>query len=923
MNDVASSLHARNAAIERLREELSQTEEDVLAIELCDASDEQRQEDRALVRQALDEGQSPSDIGALFVAVIADLTYDVDWGDQFQFWPLLHQRLGSDRLRLTDNNEDRRRVAAVYKAFASKGNVAAPRGAFAEQFPLMSWPLVHAGLPRCAHRPMARLIERATARGILSAGSNDWPADEVLSLGARTGVPLFLQGLLEHPGVSKRIGSSLLDAASGERSSGWLRRLAEDIHADGAVKDCLDAAKKRLERPRAGRTVAAAQREPTRAIVLERVADAYQLNLEIGPLEADLQAIPELEDFAEKYGALRVRCSGTTKPGGFLVNALHSRITQVLPWKGGALLVEIEATPYDGSSDDVPQKIRNYFVRAKLEQHLPALFRPEAESRLVLSREATQGEEVVVILQAGDTRAAALHEAGFIREKLVPEAQVVVLRGLVSGPVAKTLAALGFSVSPPRVSLHPVLVPPVIRERSRFVYAEGQDAWLSVEGLPGDVEARAMVRSGSTRIDVEMKRPPHGAPVVRVPARNIQAQRSRLEIVDDTGTALSSVELVARAAGASITAPPRWHAVLNPLSASLEQFLAGMCWLEVEALPGVHVEVEIVAPGSVVIARHRFVPPVSLFDGARQLQTMVEELDSAEQARIAAGEALIVRARAADEPGALREIARLGPAKDPLRFEPNGDHLVLVSEEGADTPELWRLTLEPHGAQRTQASPSWSREPGIYVGTSGEDWAAACIADGSSSLPKTPRLHEVRRGRDRCLEILRLLRAVDVARLWPKASLGRALFARRRAAVTLERELVATLCGLAWARREEEAAQQGLEGEELLKAFAPMLWINPDHILGELDVVDDPISSMDALLPHIGARSNADRKLAKHLLLVFYQRGMATRGLDRECIEWAWASVQRARLVRLCFLAVQDPFQRANLSEPLDEDGDG
>ncbi len=923
MSDLDSALRARNDALEHLQAELLKAEQDVLAIELCSESEEQRRDDRGLVRRALEEGRAPSDIGPLFVAVIADLTYDVDWGDQFEFWPLLHQKLGSARLRLTDNNEDRHKVAAVFQAFARTGSIVVPAGAFAAQFPLMSWPLLHAGLPRCAHRPMSRLIERATARGILSTNTSDWPADEVLNLGTTIGIPLFLQGLLEHPGVSKRIGSTLLEVAYEERRSGWLRRLAEDIYADRAVKDCLDAAKKRLERSRAGRRVTQEALAPHRELVLERVADGYQLSLEIGPLEEHLQAVPGLEDFAQQYGALRVRCNGNARPGGFLMNALRSRMTEVLPWQGGALIVEIEARPYDDRPDGIPQKIRDYVARAKLEQQLPALFRTEAEDRLVLSREATHGEEVAVILRAGDGRAAALHTAGFAKEKLVPEAPVLVLRGPVSGPAAGHLAALGFTVSPPRVSLRPVLVPPLLRERSRLVYPEGQDAWLSVEGLPGGAETRAVVRSGSSRVEMEMRRSPHGPPIVRVPAGNIQAARSRLEIIDGAGATLCTTDIVARAVGTSTAEPARWQATLHPTSASIEHLLAGMCWLEIDALPEVDVEVEIAFAGSSVITRDVFEPPVSLFQGAKQLEAMIDRLSETEKERAAAGEPLIMRARASDEPGAFHEIARLGPAKDPLRFDANGDHLVLVSEEGPGTPDIWRLTLEARGAQRAQAPPSWAREPGIYLAMAGEVWAAACIAGGSSLLPRAPRLREVRRGRERCLEVLRMLRAVDMARLWPKGSLGQALFSRRLAAVALERELVASLCGLEWARREEEAAQQELEGDALVEAFAPMLWLDPDHLLGELDVVDDPLASMEVLLPHVGAKSSNDRDLAKHLLLVFYARGMASRRRDRECIEWAWASAQRARLVRLCFLAAQDPLLRANLSGSLDEDGDG
>lgn len=125
----------------------------------------------------------------------------------------------------------------------------------------------------------------------------------------------------------------------------------------------------------------------------------------------------------------------------------------------------------------------------------------------------------------------------------------------------------------------------------------------------------------------------------------------------------------------------------------------------------------------------------------------------------------------------------------------------------------------------------------------------------------------------------------------------------------MERAFVASLCGSAWLRVEDRVQEDRVDVPDLAKALAPMLWVSEAWLADLLDEsADEPYDLLGELLGDDVKESDA--VAARHLLLVFYQRGMASPRLDENAVKWAWADAQRARLVRACYLAAPGALER-------------
>jgi len=819
------------------------------AVELCSEDAGRRRRDGELVRAALEAGATPLDLGPMFVTVMADLTYEV---------------------------------------------------AFAAQFPRMSRPLANAMAPRCAHRHLARLLERAAGAGHLPEDvSAPWPIDELAAMGEELKLPLFVRGLLENRSVLQPAGLALLGLCGGDPPP-WARRVAVHVRGDRVTNDLVERARSaRGRRPRV-------RKDGPPRVDLTVTVDATQATLwaELPPLRAYADDLPELLELARTGALMRLFVNRTTAGEARLATALVNPTVYALTSSDRPTTLAASVRPYIG---ELTEGVTALFASTKRDLKLPLVLRAAGAERFVQEDApvtAEEGEALAVILMSESAEQAALRDAGFASAPL-GIAGLVAMHGIARQASTTALGRVGVIVREPAAELRPVLTAPVRRDDGVLTYALGQEIWLVAQNVTAEPPLSAdLVPSDGG--EVEVFRAEGAKVLMRVRARRAVEVR----LLRSPQRVACRVKIQVERDGA-VAPPARWRAALQPTDVSPRHLVERACWLHMDALPNVRVRLQVVASWADAETRSERVVCSEDADTPLAGMRLLDGLLTGAEVRAGTPppSRIVLTAWSEDEPDLVRTIADIGEQVAALRFDLAGAVPTVASGLGA---RLETLDLTSPDLVLRACSPAALGSPGVFVASEEGVRVALCVAARDARLPRLPTPRPPPRDARALVERISLLRALDVAQIWPPKQFAQGLFIRRAAVLAVERALVGSLCGPAWLQTEESNAMASAERVEVLRALSPLTWspLGPlEEAFEGADETEDPFALLDDVLELISPKPS-EREDARHLLLLFYRRGLASPARDERAVRMAWARLDIARLVRLTYLALPDAFER-------------
>jgi hypothetical protein len=895
-----------------LAERLAQREGALAAIEVVPEDSGQRDEDLRLIRDLLDRGVSPVALGHVLITVVTNFAYEVDWKDQFSFWPKMHEHL---RCRTFDPRESasKRAIADAFQVFSAGRECVAPVGELARHYPLMSWPLIHSVMPWCAQRHIARVLERAAAEGAIPDDpASPWPSGTVEAIAESMGLPVFVMGIIQNPTVLDRVGRALLGDDLNPSVAAWIKRLRRSASRDAVTRTLVAGAKESRQERASGRG-GRAPGLPVTLLLQLGVGETAEASLwaSIGPYGRAVGTNQEVMSFARSGAALAVRVDGSDAGRVPLFNAIAAPALMEVTWKTAALQVQPAARSFDPDGE-IPEALSRAEAGSARTFELPVALRDDGASRYTLTvGRVSVGERIAVLALRTSTLVDVLKARGFAPRIVRRSPQLVALVGTATEALSEDLSAAHVVVETRAPALVPALIPALRRDGERLVFRAGRDVWLRLIDAPVGVALRSEISVEGGSEAAEVGEDDSGSILIRVGANKLRRGVNQLRVfAEGRARALASVELVIEASLPDQTAA-RWRVVLHPTDAAAEHLRASQCWLDIESLPEVGVEVEVRVGAH---ARSRSFDPEErgLLETARWLREVSKELFELE---LEADAKVEVRARATDEPESWVAVATLNRSEGPLRFDLTARSPSIVAAD--DVPSLSRLEFGASGLEQHPVSQEALNASGIYLAAAGASRAALCVCNELRRLPRFFRSQRFERSVDRSLDLLTTLRAVDVAALWPESGRGGGSLMRRAAARAIERELVGTLCGHAWVTMEDVLGGADGDLDDMVPRIADALWIDVDWLREQVEDLESSLDLLPDLLEKIDERPDVAE--ARHLTLAFYRRGMTTAGQDEAAIRWAWSGARRARAARACYLL--DPDALADRVEGAD-DGD-
>ncbi|MBL8684846.1 MAG: hypothetical protein JNK05_37060 [Myxococcales bacterium] len=860
------------ARIREIREAIGRRRETdaspLAAIEVVSLDPAQRKADRDLLRESLSAGASAEDLGALLVCVIADLAFEVDWRDQFSFWPLLHERLRSDAMDLREHDA-RRLVAREFERFSAAHGGLTPVGELAAQFSLMSWPLVHALMPRPALRHVAAAIAKAAKLGLTPASiSEPWRADFAQRLAAVSGFPLFVLGIIENSDALEKVGRAVLFRSASSSGAEWAQRAWDALQQDEVARELVDDARGEVKR---------APRAPQLSVPIElaltcaRDAPA-QVNVRLGPIDTTNERVLA---FARTAAELRVQAGGKRAGAARLSDAMQGTAVVQIDSPTLPLKIAVKVVPEE-SDDEVPQALKGPFERTF---NAPVVFVQSGDDAYESAEELRSGEDAAILL-ASD----AATPTRMTRRKVRGSGAMIALFGRLDDG---TLATLSARRAAGRARLSPRITPPLRQSNGHLTYEEGRRAWLELEDADRQPDIVAAMKTGVAEVAAEVGEDAAGRILVRTPPL-VAGEHELVVRSGPSARALASIKITAtRRPGAPAA---RWRAALRPDDATINHLVSAQCSLDIDAMAGITLELALRLddrePKALVLDRdeQRSLP---------RLAQRIAKLYAEQSAELAAPSRVDILAREADD-DAWTTVAALTATPPGLRFDASSDPISVLSPD--DEAKVYRVELGGDAGARLVPAGS-TREAGVYIAAAGSSRAAVVIADRARSVPRLAASRARTRGAERCAELLAVLRALDVAALAPRGAEGAALLARNAAARSVERELVLELCGSAWANMED-TADDG-DDEHLPRAMARLLWLPEDELVKLAESAVDPVEAIQ----RIGElRESAPVERELHLTLALSCRGLSAPSRDADALLWAVMDVQRGRAARAAAL---------------------
>ncbi len=838
------------------------------AIEVVSLDPAQRKADRDLVRESLSAGSSVEDIGELLVCVIADLAFEVDWRDQFSFWPLLHERLRSAALDLREH-ESRRSVAREFERFSAAHGGLKPVGELAAQFSLMSWPLVHALMPRPALRHVAAAIAKAARLGLTPASVGErWRPDFAQSLSAFSDFPLFVLGIIENADALEKVGRAVLFRSASSSGAEWAQRAWDALQQDEVARELVDDARAEAKR---------ASRAPQLSVPIELALTCVgespaHVSVRLGPIDTTNERVLA---FARTAAELRVQAGGKRAGAARLSDAIQGTAVVQIDSPTLPLKIAVKVVPEE-SDHEVPQALKGPFERTF---NAPVSFVQSGDDAYDRAEELRAGDDAAILL-ASDAHAPAR----MLRRKVRGSGAMIALFGRVDDEVS---ASLGARRAAGRARLRPRITPPLRQSNGHLTFEEGRRAWLELEDAQRQPGIIAALKTGAAEVAAEVGEDDAGRILVRTPP----LAAGEHELVVRSGhqaRPLASIRITATKRPSARAA--RWRAALRPEDATINHLESAQCSLEIDALAGISLELALRLddrePEALVLDRDelRSLP---------RLAQRIARLYSEQRAELGAPSKVDILAREASD-DAWTTVAALTATTPGLRFDASSDPIRVLSPD--DEATVYRVELGGDAGARLVAAGS-TRKAGVYVAAAGSSRAAVVIADRDGSVPRLAATRARTRSAERCAELLAVLRAIDVAALAPRGAEGAALLARNAAARSVERELVLELCGSAWANIED-TADDG-DAEDLPRAMARLLWLPEDELVKLAESAVDPVDALQRI-GELRESAPAEREL--HLTLALSCRGLSAPSRDADALRWAVMDVQRGRAARAAAL---------------------
>jgi hypothetical protein len=856
------------------------------AIDLwADDSEESRLEAHSVVRAALSDGTRPARLGVAFVAVIADLAYDIDWGDQFSFWPLLNRRLDAHGFDLRESTR-RDECAHAFRSVARDCGLLTPRGQFAESFPLMSLPLFHAVLPRCAHRRVAELLADAT------------PTDDLAALARARGAPHYLVGLLEHDDLRERLARLSLDDETAD--AGVLPRLRKDIDNDLIAREML-----RRARSSSGGDFDRG-RVPMRLAL--HLGPPATLSVEFGPVDSVERMSEPFARAVSEFMSITFVVSTPGAPsrvveGGYLLNARGRAQTVSIAVDPGQVEFEVNAVT---SSMASPNSLAACIPRP-LKVGGPVVFRKGPSCFYFPHRDTrVHRDEVVAVL--GST-AASVTLPGFGAATPVANSSWWVGYGELD-PVAA--ASLGLTVAD-YTQIHPAFNPPLSATALSCDYDRRDVACFWVRGLAAS--NRVVLACGDDVRDVSSSA--IGAfNLLRVSLHEMR-EGARLLVLDNAGLEVSTLAVSQRSRRASNV--ETLVAALQPPGVTIDQLTEGVCWVEAWTPDDCEVVLRVEGALGAAVEAKLSAPEYSLRDAAADaFFTLIKRLSADCGGDLSQQAPLRLTVRRVDTQDRSHVIAELRSTSSSRLARMTGDEAIVASL--AATPVRVWFTAIGQGRVELPGTDklTLASEEGLYVLKCAEATSSVVWASGHVPLSTTEWPLEADRSLEDALATVHAMRELDHCFLGPERSLARAEELRRSLIVEQERILSRVLCGRTWLI--EEAATAELSCRQTVERLAPLAGFN-------LEAMNELVSNVEMFRPTMlptteGARSSARSRagarnllqefigeacdeeaqiseLATHLLLLFRRRAAAPRSRDRDALTWAYANPRAARFVRL------------------------
>jgi hypothetical protein len=932
-------LHQRIAALTTTR-----SAGELCAIEITSSDDDDRFRRWSLVREALSQGLNPKDLGLAFVVAVAECAYELDWGDRFSFWPQISEALGAPKWD-PRNLDLREQCTFAFRTFSNEYKGLRPQGRFADCYTHVSWPLFHAMLPRAAQPRMSKLLARAAAdpRFVVAA---DGTIDErdlsglLREFAKRSSMPAYFEGVLQHPTFGGRLGVSLLSTArttTGESAGGlsdeFMARVLRDLRKDRVASEQLEEATEEVVRKeeraqRRQRAIEASLEPPRPTLVLERSNGNVRMFVEVGPLDPaarDWRPLATAISSGEARIALRI--NDVLVPAGYLVNMAYGAVSIAAPWPSGSESLDLSIVVHSSAGRPVDEEVVAYFDRSKRTLRLPLVLLRDPDGRRfsLAPSELRPGADVAIVAPARLIRSLEALSSSLgmeiisFSQRAEPLAVAGELPPISSTEFQEYARRLGLRRGKDSAEIRPVIAPPIRSASDAAEWLEGDDAFVQIAATVIAADLRLTHEMSGESRALQIIAAPNGALIARVP------REDGTLVIRSVETELARLRVSRRPRPAYRESPARFRVVVMPSRPTRAQLLGEACWLDVEALPGVHLRIELVGGGC---SEEESLPA----DSATPLRTalLIASMRRRIEETLGPKAALAdyeLRVSNADEPMLPATVEHFAAVDAVVGFAVTDDHAVVRLNVDADAASLWSFTFGPGGVAE-HAEPAaecldLGALEGVRLARAGGAIAALAWASRRTGVPRMSALDLPKRGAERGLTVVGLLRACEAASLGPARYVGRALMLRRVAVRSMERELVASMCGHRWLELEERcqiASGAGLL-DDLRENLRPLLWVPRVWLQDELPrLVDeaDPVEALErACQEGIGdALTAGDARWARHLFFLFTRASMASIEDDGECTRWANADVMRPRLVRLFYLAY--PMGLARLVEASD-----
>ena len=801
----------------------------------------------------------------------------------------------ADQTPMWEHFGDRDRIRAFFVKFADTYGGVVPRGAFADTFRIIAWPIANAVLPTSLHRDLARLLyefQSGLTRDLLSN-----PEDLGRRLGARSGG--YTEQFRIFCSSETLLGAVAAALLSGEGDESpylippILKRLVESLRAEQKSRQWLDSARRTASRVRARGFVRpdASQVRPGQTKRLPAATDpCITLKRVDGTWHAHA-ALPDLSvlgvDNAALYDELRdrrARVDGAERPflprGWLLTPGLDLRLAS---WPSqGSAFVRLE---------DAPDEVNGLLAAWCLLTPGPNWLFRRRESGVAVEikgKVVRPGVRYTLVVRGSvpSTRRNWMSDgAALIGGVRVLE---LALPAQITDPDVQTLRGLGLTVVSD-VTIRPVgLVASAWDGEGGVEWLAGERGLLAVETQLAPAACFLSIGGRQHRIDW---RPGDRECFLVIDDLVVGTHELGITLLDDQAHPLVQETLIVtirepQARPDAATPGEGIRLLVSPARPSMSELFDGRAMLSIDGPSGTDAEL-LVSLGSelgevLTDVQRRITVPMSpeewskVGKGIRDDSRVLHNYDAAESARVVVSRAGIGFASIKCDRGfqPLRwKVARAHNAGHVARLIDRTDHASTKVELFTVEQPLVSVQCAP---EKAIAVPALG---GLLRATAGDGQATTLLPTQPMQVLKAQRIEPEISWTGRQPE--HLVPVIEAAAAWAEADLPGDPFAARQQVhvlTAMTRRLVSTIAGTYWSSLESRMAnaehlidyvddmRSAVGVDERHKALATKIaghlfeWAEPGLMLDGFNTVIEPA------LAH--ARMSGHRGAARFLLLL-------------------------------------------------------